>query len=487
MKQVDTIKQMQRKGMTKSEIAERLNVDRKTVGKYAARVDFTASPESTQERGSKLDPWKHIIDGWIEDDRRMRYKQRHTARRIHDRLTREYAGRYDCSYPLVQRYCKVKHAERRHDREGYLELVWYPGEAQMDFGEMDADDGGDLRPFKYMVLSFPHSNASYVQIFGGETAECVTQGLMDIFHRIGGVPRRMVVDNASGVGKRIGEHIQYSDLFLRFKCHYDFDVTFCNPDSGHEKGHVENKIGYTRRNFFVPAPQVDDAQTYNRCLLEQSEQDWHRNHYKKHRPIAELFEDDRKALHPLPVKPFVAARIEKVRTDGYGKFCLERQHWYSSNPEQGNSSVIARVGAHYVEVLDISGELITRHRRQYGNKRTDTNDWSTSVARILKHPGSWKNSGLRSVMSDTLRDAIDAMDRSGVKDTLRIIRDLAPRYGFEALMIAMEEAVTGASLTTYNTQAIVMRIVTEGLNSMPQSGPDLCSYDEAFLGAEGVQ
>jgi transposase len=487
MKQVDTIKQMERNGMNKSEIAERLKIDRKTINKYLRQEDFTLPLQEVKYHPSKLDHWKPVIDKWLEEDRRMRYKQRHTARRIHDRLTQEYGNQYDCSYPLVQRYCKLKRAERHRERGGYLELTWYPGEAQMDFGEIDGCDGNELHPYKFLILSFPYSNGAYVQLFGGETAECVTQGLLDIFHRIGGVPRRIVVDNASGVGRRIGERVQYSDLFLRFKCHYGFEVTFCNPYSGHEKGHVENKVGYTRRNFFVPAPVFNDIEEQNYFLLGRSEQDWQRNHYKKHRLIADLFQEDKKALSPLPEKPFAAVRFEKIATDGYGKFCLERQHWYSSKPEMGNGHIIARIGAHHVEVLDLTGELITRHRRLYGNRRTDITDWSTSAARVLKHPGSWRNSGIRAEVGDMMRNAMDAMDKSGLKEALSIIRDLSPRYGFESVITAMEEAVSSAALTRYNTQAIILRLVGEGLNGIPQGGPDLCSYDDAFLGTGGVQ
>lgn len=487
MKQVDTIKQMQREGMSRTEISERLSVDRKTVRKYVLQGDFVPGCKEVQARPSKLDQWKPVIDTWLEDDQRMRYKQRHTARRVHNRLREEYGDNYDCSYPLVQRYCKQKHAMRRRDREGFQELVWYPGEAQMDFGEVDSYDGDELARFKFLTVSFPHSNGSYTQLFGGETAECVTHGLVDIFNRIGGVPRRLVVDNASGVGKRIGERVQFSELFLRFKCHYNFDVTFCNPYSGHEKGHVENKIGYVRRNFFVPAPAIEDIEEFNRYLLKKSEEDWGRDHYKKHRSIAELFEEDRKAFHPLPEKPFHPFRVEKIPTDGYGKFCLERQHWYSSKPELGNNCIIAWIGAHHVKVLDLSGELITEHRRRFGSKRTDTTDWSTSASRILKHHGSWKNSGLRSAMSESLRKVMDSLDRSGFNDALRMIRDMAPQYGLDTLFAAMEEAVQSSALTRYNTQAIMMRITRDGLHSVPDSGPDLCSYDEVLLGSGGLQ
>src|SRR4030042_3592497 len=120
---------------------------------------------------------------------------------------------------------------------------------------------------KYLCVSFPYSNAAYAQLFGGETAECVTQGLQDIFTRIGGVPRRLIFDNASGVGRRLGEKVRLSELFMRFKCHYGFDGTFCNPNSGHEKGNVENKGGYVRRNFLVPAPPFADIELFNVELL----------------------------------------------------------------------------------------------------------------------------------------------------------------------------------------------------------------------------
>lgn len=202
---------------------------------------------------------------------------------------------------------------------------------------------------------------------------------------------------------------------------------------------------------------------------------------------AELFEEDRQALHPLPEKCFRAFRMEKVPTDGYVKFCLEKQHWYSSKPELGNSRVIVCIGAHYIEVLDVSGDTITRHRRQYGIKRTDTIDWSTSASRILKNHGSWKNSGLRASMSEPLREVLDSMERSGFNEALSMIRDLAPRYGMDALMIAMEEAARNSTLTRYNTEAIMMRLSNNGLDSLPDTGPDLSSYDEAFLGSGGLQ
>ena len=84
-------------------------------------------------------------------------------------------------------------------------MVWHPGECQADFGECDMYVRGSRVVVKYLVVTFPHSNVGYLQCFHGETAECLCQGLKDIFHYIGGVPQRVVIDNATGAGRRMGE------------------------------------------------------------------------------------------------------------------------------------------------------------------------------------------------------------------------------------------------------------------------------------------
>ncbi len=206
MNQVDQIKELQRQGLGSQEIGSRLRINRKTVARYMARDDFGRDVAPKAPAVSRLDPFKAKIDEWLEEDRRMRFKQRHTAKLVHERLLEEFPDSYDCSYPLVQRYIKVRKAERGNVN-GALELVWAPGEAQADFGEADVLSEGALVTIKYLVLSFPASNAAYFQAFRGETAECVAQGLKDIFHHIGGVPLRIVFDNASGVGRRVGEHV----------------------------------------------------------------------------------------------------------------------------------------------------------------------------------------------------------------------------------------------------------------------------------------
>lgn len=483
MSQIEIIKDLQAKGLGPVAIAERLNVSRKTVSKYMAEESFQEKPKTQKaDLPSKLDPFKPLIQQWLEEDRKNRYKQRHTAMRIHKRLTEECAG-YDASYPLVQRY--VRSLREHRYQEGTLELDWPPGEAQVDFGEADFyDASGEKRMYKYLCVSFPYSNAGYVQLFGGETAECVAHGLQDLFHHMGGVPTRLVFDNASGVGRRVSENVRMAEVFLRFKAHYGFQITFCNPYAGHEKGNVENKVGYMRRNLFVPLPTVTDVQAFNRELLGRSEADWQRPHYKKGVSLARLFEDDKKTLLYLPRSPFEACRYTRVKTDGYGKFVIDGKHFYSSAPEWAGRELVVRIGAHTVEPLLPTGEPISTHIRMFGKQRTDNVDVRTTLSRLLHSPGAWRNSLIRKVLSDRLREEMDLLDRGQLKEALQTMQDLSVRYDFDVAIRAMEQAAETGRLTNANSVVLAARLAT--FEPEASSGIDLGVYDEMLSPNGGV-
>ena len=484
MNQIEQVKELQRQGLTTTEIADRLRLDRKTSSKYMLSDDYNpAAPEKRIEE-SKLDRWKATIDGWLEEDRRMRYKQRHTAKRVHQRLLEEHPGDYECSYPLVQRYLKLKKAERK-EAMGFLELVWEPGQSQADFGEADIIEAGVRKTVKYLTLTFPASNAGYLQVFDGETAECVAQGLKDIFTHLGGVSSRIVFDNASGVGRRVREKVSFAELFLRFKCHYGFSVSFCNPAAGNEKGNVENKVGYLRRNLLVPIPEVESIEQWNRELLDRAERDFERPHYKKGSTIAELFAEERLHLGHLPTKSFNVERFERVNTDGYGKFCIDGCHWYSSSPESAGTKLTIGIKAHSVEVYKADGEAMCSHRRIYGGERSDSSDYLTSLETLVKKTGAWPNSALRAGVDESTRSSLDAMAKPELRRVLGILAKSSAAYGYDVAIDSLEEAIRLGAIDSYSLQAISSRIAFDGLLGLSGSGPDLGIYDRAFIGSDG--
>jgi len=124
--------------------------------------------------------------------------------------------------------------------------------------------------------------------------------------------------------------------FLRFALHYGFSTNFCNPGSGNEKGHVESKVGYHRRNFLVPIPEFNDLTEFNRQLLTLGDQDMKRPHYQKDGSIAELFIQDKEALLPLPKIPLEVYRLEKGKADNYGKVKFDNRIYSTS--QEGRTS-----------------------------------------------------------------------------------------------------------------------------------------------------
>lgn len=478
MSQLDNIKKLAREGYRITEVAEKAGVDIKTAKKYLTEVDYSPKPPIKETSLTKLDIYKETILSWLEEDRKYWHKQRHTAQRIHDRLLEEVSG-YNCSYSTVQRFVKEQR-EAVHSRANQ-ELLWEPGIAEVDFGEADFCEHDVLTRKKYLTVSFPHSNDGFSQVFGGETAECVCQGLKDIFEYIGGVPHLLIFDNATGVGRRVGDKIREAELFLRFRVHNGFSVRFCNPDSGHEKGNVERKVGYTRSNLFVPIPRFDDIQEFNRQLLKQHEKKAGETHYKKGVIIRDLFKEDQASLLPLPLRPFNVCRYEWLMADGYGKICLDGRHHYSTRPEFGKQEVLTAIRAHTVDVLMKDGSLLVSHIRKYGDQRTDTIDYSTSLSVLMHNVGAWSNSGLRGQIPDQLRQELDGQARQQLKESLRMMHALSKQYGFEAAISAMQEAVSRGRLNMCDTAVLAARMTGYGLMTLPEAGPNLTAYDKAFL------
>lgn len=484
MPQVQDIRDMARNRSVAS-ISRTLCVDEKTVRKYLKQDDFSPRPPQEKSRQSRLDPHRGLIEQWLEEDEKRWYKQRHTAKRIHERLMRESPG-FDCSYNVVQRYVKRARAQRGQQRANQ-ELVWHAGETQADFGEADFVECAETVRKKYLTLSFPQSNNSFTQVFGGENAECVCQGLKDMFSYIGGVPTLIVFDNATGVGRRIGEVIREAKLFRQFRAHYGFSVRFCNPYSGHEKGNVENKVGYTRRNMFVPEPAFDDVQAFNRELLSYHAEKAEEVHYKKLVPIKDLYRADEKALMPLPNKPFDVCRYEYRKTDGYGKIHIDARHHYSTRPEYGGAEVLVGIRAHTVEILDENKQLVVKHTRQYGSTRSDTLDHRTSVAMLLRNAGAWPNSGIREQVSPVLREFMDTQPRDELQATLRTLHALTNRYSFETAIAALDEGIRINRASFCDAAVLAARISEYGLDTAAEEGPDLNIYDALLAPTEVPQ
>ena len=245
--------------MSVAEIARVAGVCRDTVYKYLRLDDLSPKMPAKGKGKSKLDKYRPLIESWLDEDRQCWRKQRHTARKIWSRLTEEEGAKV--SEARVRQYMAMLRRERgiAYDQQ-FLDLDWAPGVAQADFGEADFYVLGVRTRPSFFVLSFPFSNVGVAQVFASENAECVCQGLKDMFEFLSGVPSRIVFDNATGVGRRVCGEVSTTETFQALAAHYGFDFRFCNPDSGHEKSNVENLCARAHRFSYGPSDAMCRAE-----------------------------------------------------------------------------------------------------------------------------------------------------------------------------------------------------------------------------------
>ena len=431
-----------------SEIASETGFNWKTVKKYVDMENFnlpipSAATKTTHE--SKLDSYKQKIDSWLEADKLAPRKQRHTAKRVFRRL-QEIKG-FDCSYRLVADYVRKRKKEMHLKRnEGAIPLQHFPGEAQCDFGTADFYENGRLyHEAKYLVLSFPYSNAGYFQLNYGENLECLLEGLVAIFEYIGGVPSEIWFDNTRTIVTEIikGGGRNITERFQRFCEHYRFKPVFMNPESGWEKGNVENKVGYLRRNELVPVPHFQKLSEKNKELLKCCDLDMQREHYDDDsgRFISELFLEDKARLLQLSSVPFDTALYTTARTDKYGKFTLDNgRHRYSASPAFCEATVNLKVTSQKVFVMDSDMHLVVTHKRLYGEEH-ERMDWIPYLTYIAKRPRSLRNSGIYDMMPSSMQLYMDSCSNQDRGRTLKVLAELTSRTGFNSALETVNEAI----------------------------------------------
>ena len=290
---VNDIRAMDAAGVPRAEIARRLCLSRNTVAKYADMADMSpAAPEARPRARRALAPGDAAwIDAVLEADLGAPRKQRHTAKRIYDRLVAERD--YEGSYSTVQRRVREwRLARRAGDGEGYLELEWAPGTAQVDYGNFEADVAGERLALKLLVVSLPHSNARYARACRSQRSECMCEGLSRIFEQIGRAPAALVLDNATEAGGMSRGKVAESRLFSLFRAHYRCASRYCNPYSGNEKGSVENAVGFIRRNLLVPVPSVGSLGELNGLLAAGCKRLNEDSRCRGGRPVAEALAED---------------------------------------------------------------------------------------------------------------------------------------------------------------------------------------------------
>ena len=341
-------------------MAREFGLSRETVRKM---LQYAVPPGYQRQqpiKRPKLGPWLGVIDAILNDDKQRPAKQRHTSKRIFERLKEEHG--FTGGYTIVKDY--VRTATLR-GQEMFVPLVHPAGEAQVDFGEALVVIAGVEQKAHYLAMDLPQSDDCFVAAFPAETTEAFLEGHIRAFAYFGGVPTRILYDNTRIAVAKIlgGEERQRTRSFSELQSYYLFADKFGRPAKGNDKGKVEGLVGYARRNFMVPIPRVSSWEELNAHLEQQCRKRRERRLRGHTETIGERFERDRAALLPLPAAPYeacekISARVSSLSLVRY------RSNDYSVPTEYGHRQVWVKGYVHEV-VIACASEVIARHQRSY--------------------------------------------------------------------------------------------------------------------------
>lgn len=430
--------EVNQKGKTYAEVARQVQHDPRTVKKYANQEEFPQKQKQTR-KAPVMDRVKPILDEWIREDLKMKKKYQRTAQRMFNQLVQEH--NFEGKARTVREYVSKRKRELTAEAEGAtLPLETIPGTAQVDFGKAPFKYLNEIIELPFLVMSFPHANTFYFQVFPSENTECLLEGLQRIFQHMGSVPKTIRFDNLKPAVKKVfakGER-ELTDMFERFVLHYGFEYEFCNPAQGNEKGHVENMVKYVRNNFLLPAQTIVDLEDFNETLWALAEDNRNRLHYEKEIALNTLHKETCTAHLVLPEKSFLCARLMEAKADKSGLIHLETKV-YSTSPRFAQKKVMVQITYNEVQILDEHQQVIVTHPRLYGSNAKSM-VWQPYLKLLSQRPRAIKYSGVYDHLPVDWQVYLKACTEEEQKEGFALLADLMKSATFEQLTQALKIA-----------------------------------------------
>jgi transposase len=409
------------------QIARELRCSRNSVQKAIRSAGPAAYTLQVPRRAPVLGPYKPVIEQLLAENERMPRKQQYTGQKIFALLQAQgYAG----SEPSVRRYV-AQCRQQGQRRAVFLPLEFDPGaDAQVDWGEGMAVIAEEPSTVQLFVMRLCYSRRTFVMALPSQRQEAFFEGHVRAFQHFQGVPRRITYDNLKAAVQRIltGHTRQEQQAFIVFRSHYLFESHFCTPGEGHEKGSVEHSVGFDRRNFMVPIPQVASFEALNTHLLAQCLADDARQVKGQPTTIGEAWRLEQPSLQPLPEWAFECCVTRPATLTPYSQVVFETNR-YSVPTDSAYPQLIIKAYPFRVEILHLDQVLAT-HPRCYGREQ-DVLDPLHYLPLLEQRPGAFDHAkpirrwraGWPPIYEQLLaRLRAEGREGHGVREFVRILR-----------------------------------------------------------------
>jgi transposase len=436
MPEVNHIKKLRNiKSLSINEISKRTGFCWSTVKKYADE-DQLPVETTTVKRGMMYEgKWGEIVSDWLMEDRALKKKSRRNNKIIFEQLGKlGFPGSYRTVCNFISDWNDSMIGEDDEVKEEYERLTHPPAEAQVDFGITEVVQDGRVKDIHCLVMSFPYSNAGLVTPLPSENQECFLEGLKDLFDQTGYVPRKIRLDNLSAAvvkARSGGKETVFTDAFQRFASHYGFEPQACNPRKGNEKGHVENKVGYVRYNFFTPSPVIQDLAHLRELLWEYSCKDHQRSHYRKDLLIKDLMAEEKKYGLALPETAYPVFKEASATANKYGEIIIDGVAVHVPKSYHYNQLHLITYWNQY-KVVSPNGEILSKGPRPYMNQERDI-PWHDILANWKRKPRSVIYSRYFPYLPGRISHYLNIDSIKLRKERVSWLISLLPKYGMKEI------------------------------------------------------
>lgn len=350
-------------GESQRHIAKELGISRNTVKKYCEGNAVPWERKTPERRSTVLteETIGFIKQCLAEDQAEGLKKQKHTAKRIFDRLVEE------CGFTGGESTVRAKvHELKDLQPEAFVPLEFDPGEAlQVDWGEGTVYINGIRQTVNIFCARLCYSCRPVVFAYHRQNEESFLDAFVRVFDVIEGVPSKVIFDNGKvAVKDGFGAMARKQAGYTALTAHYGFEAVFCNPAEGHEKGLVEGLVGWARRNILVPVPHVENIQELNTLLTKRCT--GYESHHIKGKPasVGDMLVTERESLYQLPGYHFETAKCVNARVNAFSTARFRTNSY--SVPVRFAGRQVGIKG--YPETIEIyyQGELIAVHDRCFG-------------------------------------------------------------------------------------------------------------------------